>query len=269
MANKVLSVAEVDHFWTEGYALVKAAATPEETQAGHAAIMGLLPADLDLPERYSSHGGRIKPHNPDGNHSYYTPELIPLLASERLYGAASDIFGHEFLGVGDGSVGITLKDTSGPTLSQRLHLDMHRPDVIDETTLRNKVGIGGCYYLSNVDAGGAGIHVIPGGPAIVAERALDQASRGEVEFPKTFDDYPASIEITAEAGDFVMMHHLMPHAASRNRLGLPRVVQFTRYRHLDEDAAARARTTEDRFSEAQLAAMTPLARKLFGLDAWL
>ena len=269
MENKVLTADEVDHFWTEGYVLVKNAATPAETREGRAAIMGLLPADLNLPDTYASHGGRIKPHNPDGNHSYYTPELIPLLGSERLYGAASDIFGHDFLGVGDGSVGITLTDSSGPTLSQRLHLDMHRPDVIDEGTLRNKVGIGGCYYLSDVEAGGAGIHIIPGGPAIVAERALEQASRGEVEFPKTFEDYPESIEITGEAGDFVMMHHLMPHAASRNRLGRPRVVQFTRYRHLDPDAAANARVSEDRFSSAQLAAMTPLTRKLFGLDAWL
>jgi hypothetical protein len=269
MANRVLTADEVDHFWAEGYVLVKGAATPDETQRGHAAIMGLLPADLDLPDQYASHGGRIKPHSPDGNHSYYTPELIPLLASGRLYGAASDIFGHEFLGVGDGSVGITLKDSSGPTLSQRLHLDMHRPDVVDETTLRNKVGIGGCYYLSTVDPGGAGIHIIPRGPSIVAERALEQAAQGDVEFPKTFDDYPESIEVTAEAGDFVMMHHLMPHAASRNRLGRPRVVQFTRYRHLDEAAASRERTSEDKFSAAQLAAMTPLARRLFGLDAWL
>ena len=221
-----------------------------------------------MPDQYASHGGRIKPHNADGNHSYYTPDLIPLLISERLYGAAADIFGHAFLGVGDASVGITLKDTAGPTLSQRLHLDMRRPRAIDETTLRDKVGIGGCYYLSDVEAGGAGIYVIPGGPRIVAERALAQAVHGEVVFPKAFEDYPEPIEITGAAGDFVMMHHLMPHAASRNRLGRPRVVQFTRYRHLDASDAARARVTEARFSGDQLAAMTPLGRRLFGLDPW-
>ena len=268
MSNRVLSADQVAHFWGEGYVLVEQAVTAEETRRAHDAIMSLLPADLHIPDEYASHGGRIKPHNPDGNHSYYTPDLIPLLVSERLYGAAVDIFGHKFLGVGDGSVGITLKDSAGPTLSQGLHLDMHRPEEINETTLRNKVGIGGCYYLSHVDARGAGIYIIPGGPQIVMERALAQAASGDVVFPKVFDDYPEPVEITGAAGDFVMMHHLMPHAASRNRLGRPRVAQFTRYRHLDAADAARARTTDDRFSSDQLGAMTPLGRKLFGLDAW-
>ena len=268
MAYRVLSADQVARFWAEGYVLVEQAVTPGETRRAHAGIMDLVPADLHMPDGYASHGGRIKPHNADGNHSYYTPELIPLLTSERLYGAAVDIFGHEFLGVGDGSVGITLKDTSGPTLSQGLHLDMHRPEVVDEGTLRDKVGIGGCYYLNDVEAGGAGIYIIPGGPRIVTDRALAQAASGEVAFPKAFDDYPAPIEITGAAGDFVMMHHLMPHAASRNRLGRPRVAQFTRYRHLDAADSRRARATEDLFSSDQLAAMTPLGRKLFGLDAW-
>ena len=269
MSFRVLTADQVDHFWTEGYVLVEAALTPAETARAHAGIMGLLPGDLHFPGSYASHGGRIKPHNPDGNHSYYTPELIPLLVSERVYGAAVDIFGHEFLGVGDGSVGITLKDSSGPTLSQRLHLDTRRPKVVNETTLRQEVGIGGCYYLSDVEERGAGIHIVPGGPRIVTERALKQAQTGDVEFPKPFDDYPDAIEILGSAGDFVMMHHLMPHAASRNRLGRPRVAQFTRYRYLDLPNASRVRTPESDFSTEQLAEITPLGRKLLGLDPWL
>lgn len=163
MPYGVPTADQANQFWTDGYVLIEGAATPEETRRAHAGIMGPLPDDLYLPDHYASHGARTKPHNADGNHSYHIPELIPLLVSERLYHAAVDIFGHELLAVGDGSVGITFKVSGGPTLSQRLHLDMHRSDVINETTLRLKVGIGGCYYLSNVEAGGAGTYVIPGG----------------------------------------------------------------------------------------------------------
>lgn len=82
----------------------------------------------------------------------------------------------------------------------------------------------------------------------MTERALAQAAAGEVEFPKTFEDYPEPIEIVGAAGDFVMMRHLMPHAASRNRLGRPRVAQFTRYRHLDPADASRPRASEAEFA---------------------
>jgi hypothetical protein len=269
MSNRVLSDEQIARFWDDGYLLVKGVLSERETQTARRAILDLLPHDLTIPDYYASHGGRIKPHHPDRNHSYFTPELLPLLINETLYGVAADLLETDYLGVGDGSVGITIKDSSGPVLSQGIHLDMHKPAEFNEWTLRYKVGIGGCYYLTKVEENGAGIHVIPGAPKRITEMLLNRPSNEPAELPKSFDDFPPTVEVLGDAGDFVLMHHLMPHAASRNRRATARVVQFTRYRHLDIEEATRATRSDEEWTPEQHAALTPLGRKLFGFDPWI
>lgn len=269
MKRRILTDEEFEQFWTLGYVVVKGALTTEETETARRAIIDMIPRDLNIPDHYASHGGRIKPYHPDKNQSYFTPELLPLLMSENLYKAAADLFDNDFLRVGDGSVGVTLKDTAGPTLSQGLHLDMHKPAEVSDYILRYRVGIGGCYYLTKVEENGAGIHIIPGAPQRIMEQVLNRPEGAPVEFPKNFDDFPPTMEVLGDAGDFVMMHHLMPHAASRNRRSTTRVAQFTRYRYLEREEAATPNRSEADFSPEQLAVMTPLGRKLFGLDPWV
>jgi ectoine hydroxylase-related dioxygenase (phytanoyl-CoA dioxygenase family) len=78
--------------------------------------------------------------------------------------------------------------------------------------------------------------------------------------------------VTAEAGDFVLMHHLMPHAASHNRRSRTRLAQFFRYGRVDQPYRLGERPGDrpaDRsFNDLQLAAMSPLGRKLLGVESW-
>ena len=59
---------------------------------------------------------------------------------------------------------------------------------------------------------------------------------------RNINELAPSIEMTGEAGDFVLMHHMMSHGASRNKQATPRVAQV---------------------------ALTELGRKLFRLDPWV
>ena len=270
--NLYLTDAQIEEFWREGFLLLKGILSPEETATAKGAILNMVPRDLVLTERFTSTQGRLKPYNADRSQSFYTAELLPLLCNNKLYGAAADILQSENLRAGDGSVGISLKDGGAEGLIQRLHLDMRvpGPEDLSEEHLRFNVGIGGCYYLSDVEENGAGIHVIPQGPRMVEEIMLNKTD-GLERFEKWrhINDLAPSIEVTGEAGDFVLMHHMMPHGASRNKQATPRIAQFTRYYRMSETEAREANGPGTPLAPGAEEGLTPLARKLFGFDPWV
>ena len=267
-----LTDAQIEEFWREGFLLLKGILSPEETATAKGAILNMVPRDLVLTERFTSTQGRLKPYNADRSQSFYTAELLPLLCNNKLYGAAADILQSENLRAGDGSVGISLKDGGAEGLIQRLHLDMRvpGPEELSEEHLRFNVGIGGCYYLSDVEENGAGIHVIPQGPRMVEEIMLNETD-GLERFEKWrhINELAPSIEVTGEAGDFVLMHHMMPHGASRNKQATPRIAQFTRYYRMSETEAREANGPGTPLAPGVEEGLTPLARKLFGFDPWV
>ena len=124
--------------------------------------------------------------------------------------------------------------------------------------------------IVDVEENGAGIHVVPGGHKMAEDKMLNQEDGTEFYNKwKNIDDFPPSVEVTGQAGDFVLMHHMMPHGASRNKNPVPRVAQFTRFYRLSAEEAAQTADTAADFSPAQLEALTPLGRKLFRLDPWI
>ena len=270
--NHTLMDTQIEEFWREGFLLIKGVLEPPVIATAKGAILNLVPRDLVFPDYFRSTQGRLKPFNPDGNQSFYTAELLPLMCSEKLYGVAADLFESEYLHVSDGSVGISLKDSGPEGLIQRLHLDMRRPtpEELSVEHLRYKVGIGGCYYLSDVEEDGAGIHVVPQGHRMVEEIMLNEKDGLErFENWRNINGLAPSVEVTGEAGDFVMMHHLMPHGASRNKRPTPRVAQFTRYFRLTIEEARQANGPNTPLAPGAEVALTPLGRKLFGLDPWV
>jgi len=236
------------------------------------AILDMVPKDLIFPDHFASHSGRLKPHQPDGDQSFYTPELLPLMYNEKLYGVMTDLFETEYLQVRDGSVGITIKDAGPAGLTQKLHLDMRRParDQLTRELIRFDVGMGGCYYLSDVEENGAGIHVIRGGHRMAEEIFFNEEDGLErFENWRNINDLAPSMEVTAQAGDFVLMHHMMPHGASRNKNAVPRVAQFTRFYRLSEEQARQAPGPDKPMSADAENALNELGRKLFRLDPWI
>ena len=267
-----LTKDELDQFWTEGYLVLKGTLDDEVVKTAREFILNLFPSDLTIPDYYHAIHGRFKPHYPDGNGSFFVQELLPLLQNEGLYRAASDILETEYIKVWDGSAGITILNRAKEGRIQNLHLDAvpSGPQDLNLKFLRTQIGIGGCYYLNKVEKNGGGIHVIPGGPNLVREIMLNDPDGlkrnngwGQII------DFPPSLEVTANAGDYILMHHLMPHGASANNNNVPRIAQFTRFQPLSEGEACLAPGPEQAIDMETQKGLTLLGRKLFRIDPWI
>ena len=269
---RYLTKDQLEHFWYEGYLVLKGTLDDDVVEKAREFLQDLIPRDLVIPDHYHANHGRFKPHHPDGNGSYFTPELLPLMQNKGLYGAAVDILETAYIRVWDGSAGITLRNRAMEGRLQNLHLDAvpGGPEDLNEGFLRTGIGIGGCYYLNRVEENGGGIHVVPGAPNRVREIMLNEpdgltrnSGWGHIT------DFSSSMEVTGDAGDFVLMHHLMPHSASANHNAAPRIAQFTRLQALTDDEARLAPGPERPLDPEALAVLTPLGRKLFSLDPWI
>ncbi len=269
---RYLTAEQLDQFWSEGYLVLKGTLDDDVVQKARDFLLDLIPRDLVIPDHYHANHGRFKPHHPDGNGSFFEPAMLPLMQNEGLYGAAVDILGTEYIQVWDGSAGITLRNRAMDGRLQNLHLDAvpKGPEELNENFLRTGIGIGGCYYLNRVENEGGGIHVVPGAPNRVRDIMLsepDGLTRND-GWGKIVD-FPSSVEVTGDAGDYVLMHHLMPHSASANHNSSPRIAQFTRLQALTEEEARQAPGPDRPLSPEAQAALTPLGRKLFRLDPWV
>ena len=268
----VLSEAEVEQFDELGYVVVKGALSPAEADQYRQQIVSLVPPSLDLPASWSSFDGRVKPMYTPGNHTFDTPELLPLMTNPTLYAAASQLLGSPALRVIDGSIGITFRNEAHPDrpLSQTLHIDASVPVTADDFTFEPaELQVGGCYYLSDVEPNGGGIHVVPGGHKIVAEQARAHRPGGRHlhENWKRIEGME-SIEITGNAGDFALLHHLMPHGASHNRNPTTRIAYFVRWVREGQTWGAGAKPSAGTYNTHQSEAMGELGRKLFGVADW-
>jgi ectoine hydroxylase-related dioxygenase (phytanoyl-CoA dioxygenase family) len=266
----VLSDEEVSQFWEQGYLLVKGVLSRDEAVYYRDLILDLVPRDLSIPEHWHVSGGRIKPHFTPGNHTYDSPEFLPLFANEKLYAVAAQLLQTPRLRSMDGSIGITMRNDGQQEspLSQTLHIDASVPTDVDNFAFTlEEVQIGGCYYFTDVQPDGGGIHVVPGGHRKVEEEARANPQGRHLHNDWKRITHMKSIEVTGEAGDFALLHHLMPHGASHNRRTYPRVAEFMRFVREDQTHGV-GRRPAPAYNDLQLAAMTPLARKLLGVDPW-
>ncbi|WP_053171532.1 phytanoyl-CoA dioxygenase family protein, partial [Streptomyces sp. SBT349] len=240
----VLTDEQVARFHRDGYLLIEGVLTPEEVARYREAALGLLPADLSLPGHWYVADGRIKPMRAPGDDMIDTPELIPLMGGETLYRVMAQLHGTHRLRAFDGSVGITLRnDAHGEEpLSQDLHLDASVPPDRDFLFTPDELQLGGCYYLTDVEPDGGGIHVVPQGHRIVEEEVRAARARGEdgraLHRHWKRAGHLKSVEVTGPAGSFALLHHLMPHGASHNRRPTTRVAHFMRYVRVPHPHAA-------------------------------
>ncbi|MEV6524558.1 phytanoyl-CoA dioxygenase family protein [Longispora sp. NPDC051575] len=270
-----LTREEFDLFWEQGYVVVRGVLTREEVQHYGRLILDLLPRDLHIPEYWKVYSGRIKPFYTPGNQSFDSPEFIPLWQNPILYAAMAQIIGYPRLLIKDGSVGITMRNDSAhdDPLSHPLHLDAAAPDEADNFLFsEEEVELGGCYYLTDVEPRGGGVHVVPGGHRIVEAEARAVANGRQLHDRWCNIKHLKTVEVTGQAGDFVVMHHLMPHAASHNHNATTRLAHFFRYWRDDQPYRLGDRPGDPHpgktYNDLQQKAMSPLGRKLLRVDPW-
>jgi hypothetical protein len=269
-----LTQEDVNSFWRQGFLVIPGVLTQDEAKHYGRLIMDLLPRDLHIPDHWESLAGRIKPFYHPGDQTFDGPDFIPLWQNPKLYAVMAQLLEHRNLWIRDGSVSITLRNDAPECspLSQDLHLDPAVPDIDNFLFTKAEVEIGGCYYFTDVEPGGGGIHVVPGGHRIVEEEAR-AVPKGRQLYDKWRKiEHLEAIEVPAGAGDFVLMHHLMPHAASHNHRSTTRLAQFFRYGRDDQPYVFGDRPGDppaDRtYNDLQLKVMTPLGRKLLRVDPW-
>lgn len=272
LTQPVLSDEQITQFHEQGYVIIKGAISRDEAESYRQNILSLVPPNLEIPASWGAHEGRIKPMAEPGNHTFDTPDLLPLMTNEKLYGAATQLLESTALRAMDGSVGLTIRNEAhGDTpLSQILHLDASVPNSADDFTFETaELQVGGCYYLTDVEPNGGGIHVVPGGHKIVEAESRAAGGGGRhlhQDWRKIH--HLESVEVTGEAGDFALLHHLMPHGASHNRNPTTRVAYFVRWVREDQTWGAGEKPPPDRYDAEQIEAMGNLGRKLLGVEDW-
>src|SRR5262245_44739291 len=236
--ERVLSDAEVAQFWEQGYVLVRGCLSSVDCERYRQFILDMVPRDLTIPAHWHANAGRIKPMREDGKQSFEQPEVLPLLFNEKVYAAAAQLLGDHRLRSFDASLGITVRNDASKDniLSQTPHLDCSVPAEVPFLFTLEEVQVGGCYCFTDVLPTGGGIHVLPGGHKWVEETV--RARGGGLAGRQLYDNWKRipgvqTVEVTGEAGDFALLHHLMPHAASHNRRSVARVAQFTRFTRAD------------------------------------
>jgi hypothetical protein len=270
-----LTQEEIDLFWEQGYIVVRGALTPDEVKHFARLIVDLLPRDLNLPDHWGSFSGRIKPFYTPGNQTFDGPEFIPLWQNPKLYAAMTQLVRYSKLRMRDGSIGITLRNDApaDEELSQPLHLDAAVPGETDNFLFtEEEVEVGGCYYLTDVEPDGGGVRVVPGGHRMVEAEARAVPNGRQLHNRWNNIEHMKTVDVPGRAGDFVVMHHLMPHGASHNHRSTTRLAFFFRYSRVDQPYRFGDRPGDPpankSFNDLQLRVMSPLGRKLLGVDPW-
>jgi Phytanoyl-CoA dioxygenase (PhyH) len=214
VAERVLSADDLA-FWDEqGYVVVRDAVSPEQCAAAAAAICEYLGADLDDPATW--YGRR-------NGHSIWVPLLRhPALSANRhaprVRGAFAQLWGRSDLWV--------TVDQSGFNPPERRDWAFPGPHLHWDTTLVPPVpfDVSGILYLTDTAAEQGAFRCVPGFHHRIDAwlRALPAGADPQKQDLEAL----GAVAIPGRAGDLVIWRGALPHGASPNRTGRPRVVQY-------------------------------------------
>lgn len=239
--------------------------------------------------------------NPNGPEDWYRPPLKPggmiemyqnqalwnNRQSPKLYEIFCDLWGRTDLWVSIDRAG--MKPPRHPDHPDYDHKGFTHWD-IDTTKLPQPFGVQGVLYLSDTDANMGGFQCIPGFhknlEAWIAEQPADRDPRSP-----DMSRLPPGMALTpipGKAGDFVIWNKLLAHGNGHNVSDRPRFSQYismypARYEN-EEQRQHRIHCWQNRLPPGtktfpgdpreieqrcfQTAELTPLGRKLLGVDRW-
>jgi ectoine hydroxylase-related dioxygenase (phytanoyl-CoA dioxygenase family) len=211
--EKVLSNEDLA-FWDEhGYVILRAAISKEQAQATESVVWDALAMDRDKPATWyeKSIGKGIMMD------FYHHPTLLENRRSKRIHKAFAQLWQTADLWKTTDRTSFNPPETAtyhfqGP----HLHWDMSL-----EPPLR--FGTQGLLYLCDTPAEQGAFCCIPG-----FHRKLESwlAALPAGSDPRRVNLEALAVPIAAEAGDFIIWHHALPHGSSPNRGTYPRIVQY-------------------------------------------
>lgn len=265
--------AEDRVFWEEnGYVVIHNAVPPEHVKAAEKAIWEFLEMSPDAPDSWYPE----PPRRGIMVEIYQHQALWDNRQYPRIHQAFAEIWGTEKLWVSfdRGSMNPPERpDWKFP--GPYLHWDMSL-----ELPIRLKVQ--GVLYLGDTQANQGAFTCVPGFHRKIEEwlRNLPPDADPRKLVREHFEGQP----ITGKAGDLIIWHSALPHGSSPNTADQPRVVQYITMSPTREDNEEarqrringwRERLTglgkeqkEKEHFYGKTAELTPLGRKLLGLERW-
>ncbi len=282
----MLSDFDRDFFEQHGFLVVRQLIPREQVQAVVDAIWDFLEFDPNDPSDWYR-----EPHRVNGMvEMYHHQALWDVRQNPQMYELFRELFGQDDLWVFlDRS---NLKPPPNEDHPEYDHHGMVHWDLdVRQTPIPFQVQ--GVLYLVDTRQGEGGFQCIPGAHRRASEIAAgisDQDLRHQQLHERFPEQLAPPVEVEANAGDFIIWHSALPHGNSRNFSNKPRLAQYVRLFPADPSDEelreariaswqgsthpafqnSRAFPGDPRGKEAESppAELTPLGRRLLGLDDW-
>jgi len=202
-------------FWEEhGYVIIRNAISPEDCQASRDAICDFLEVDETNPTTWYKNMQSLEGIMVT---LYHHPALNKNRASPKIRKAFEQLWKHNNLIVTTDKTGFNPPETDNFKYKGiGLHWDVSLATPIP-------FGAQGILYLTDTKTNQGALTLVPGFQNKI-EPWLNSLPEGCN--PREQDLTKEAIPIAANAGDFIIWHHALPHSSSPNKAELPRIVQY-------------------------------------------
>jgi len=270
-----ITAEQKERFLHEGYLVVENVVGQPEREAAIDAIEAFLGVDADDPDTWYKH--RLEGHGIVPLH--HAQALWDLRQLPPIHDIYAQMYGDERLWVTFDRVSFKApgRGWQDPVSMNPVHWDC------DPRTWR-QLSIQGLVYLRDTDAAQGAFCCVPRIYQNLPEWLAAHAEDADVRRPDVSGE--RMVSVGGPAGSLVMFHRLMPHSSGPNEGDRPRLVQYVAMNPVgseDERAqrvsdyqanmppqwAIRQHVAGQQMPEPGAPArLTPLGRKLVGLDPW-
>ena len=282
----ILSSEDLKFFDDNGYLIVPNAVPPEDLEAVIDIMWQFLGMDPENPEDWYR-----EPLAPGGMVELYQhPALWANRQNPRVYGAFREIYGTDALWVSMDRV--NLKPPQHPAHPEYDHRGFIHWDVDTRRLSRIPFGVQGVLYLTDTTSEMGGFQCAPGMHRDIEEWIKTQPRDRNPRVPDLTG--LNVVPIPGKAGDLLIWNRLLPHGNGRNTSDSPRLAQYiTMFStvsksgvnvYMERQRRERIRQWKNRLppknkavpgdprgweqKHCEPAELTPLGRKLLGLDWW-
>ena len=280
----VLSAEDKAFFEENGYVIVHNAVPPENLDAVIRAVWEFLEMDPDDPEDWyrppHRHGGMVE--------LYQHQALWDNRQHPRVYQAFREILGNHRLWVSMDRA--NMKPPQHPDHPEYDHKGFTHWDMDTGRLAETRFGVQGVLYLTDTTEDMGGFQCIPGFHRVLEEWIKEQPADRNPRVPD-LSRLPEGMKVTpipGKAGDLLIWDRRLAHGNGHNTSNRPRLAQYITMHPAREDNEEarqdRIRRWRERLPpsgdafpgdprqleqrEGKTAELTPLGRKLLGLDRW-